>query len=245
MQDDTQYPILVISLADDIARRAAIQKQLEAWGFAFRFVDAVDGRAGIAPEFEALLDRRSTERNIARQLSDREYACALSHRKAYEEITTHGLPGAIVLEDDAILEDRFRAFVETRAYLSEPMILLYHTFTRILRGSEKPFGALGRLGRIANLPRGAVGYSLDANAARQLLQATTPIRRDADWPTDLHPLGAWALCPCAISHPPQTLEQSNLEEERDQLRRQQGRKSFGRLFTPLYWRTRISVRYCR
>src|SRR5690625_2398520 len=108
----TSWPIFVISLTDAHERRSRIAEQCAELGLASEMVDGSDGRAGLPPEFETETDRNATQRRLGRQVTDAEFACALSHRRIYERITCHGLPGAIVLEDDVIISPCFIDFVK-------------------------------------------------------------------------------------------------------------------------------------
>ena len=84
-KNEPGWPILVISLQDAAERRAAVSRQLDALGLPFEFRDAIDGRSGLPAAYESQLDRPGTEAHFGRQMSDGEYACALSHLAAYRE----------------------------------------------------------------------------------------------------------------------------------------------------------------
>jgi len=120
------FPIIVISLRDSVARRDAISKMWHNLELPFRFHDAVDGRRGLPPECEKEVDRALTQRTLDRGMSDTEYACALSHFAVYEHILKNKLAGAIVLEDDAIVGAGFRKFVTNKHYLNYNMVFLAH-----------------------------------------------------------------------------------------------------------------------
>ena len=104
------WPIYVISLGDASERRKPLLEALSAFGFDYRLFDAVDGRKGLPAKFEEYVDRKKTRENIARDMTDAEYACALSHFMIFREIDSMKLPGAIILEDDAILQPQFAEF---------------------------------------------------------------------------------------------------------------------------------------
>lgn len=129
--DETPWPIFVISLAAAQERRRAISAQLQALGLPFILFDAIDARQGVPPEYEALIDRAGTQRNLGRPMSSGEYGCALSHLLVYRRICEEGLPGAIVLEDDAVVGPAFKSFVDQQAYRSAPFIQLDHLHARI------------------------------------------------------------------------------------------------------------------
>ena len=124
------WPIFVISLKDAHERRAKIRKALDDRGLEYEIMDAVDGRGGLPEEYEGILNRAGTHAAFTRDMSDTEYACALSHMSVYEQIVERHFPGAIVLEDDAILSPLFDEFLEARGYLQGKLIQLadWHGF---------------------------------------------------------------------------------------------------------------------
>lgn len=91
---------LVISLADDHTRQAAMRPQLEALGLDFRFVDAVDGRA--LTSWPAQYDRRRRLRHFGFDMSPGEIGCFLSHRRIWEHVVKTEKT-VLVLEDDALV----------------------------------------------------------------------------------------------------------------------------------------------
>ena len=94
-------PVFVVSLPDCIDRREVIARALHHLGIEFEFVDAVDGRHGLDPQYEDQIDRVATRR-AGRILSDAEFACALSHISVYQRIVLENIAYALILEDDAV-----------------------------------------------------------------------------------------------------------------------------------------------
>lgn len=115
-----RWPIWVVSLPSAQDRRALIARNFAAAGLEFEFFDAIDGRKGLAPEYEAMVDRVRTLERDGTPMTDGEYACALSHQAVYLRIIEEDLPGAIVLEDDAMLTPAFRQFYLERGYEAAP-----------------------------------------------------------------------------------------------------------------------------
>ena len=105
--NNTAWPIFVISLKDATERRENITKQLNDCNLPFSIMDAIDGRKGLPAPFEPMVDRDPSRSRISRGLTDGEFACALSHMAVYRHVVENNLPGAIVLEDDAILTPLF------------------------------------------------------------------------------------------------------------------------------------------
>lgn len=200
--DVTPWPILVISLEIAVERRAEITAQMRAAGLSFSFVDAVDGRKSLPPEWEPMIDRQGALRHYGYGMSDGEFACALSHQLAYARILDQGLPGAVVLEDDAILTPEFAAFYWQGKYREADFIQLFCFAARLWRGRGRRILPGVRLFRLAENPFGNVGYSLSHRAASLLRDAAKPLRARADWPADLTRVGAMLTVPSILRHPP-------------------------------------------
>ena len=211
------WPILVVSLADAAERRLAMRAQLEALGLPFSFLDAVDGRRGRGPRFEAVVDRPGTLANLRHPLSDVEYACALSHQLAYAAIVDNGWPGAIILEDDALLTDRFRSFCETRGYEAAPLIQLFYSDAIVWKTGQRSTPA-ARLHRLAARAWGTVAYSISAEAAATMRAHSLPLKSQADWPCDsARIIGHYVTEPRLALHADPAATESAIHDAREQL----------------------------
>lgn len=210
------WPIFVVSLSHAKARRAAISAQLRALNLAFEMVDAIDGRAGLPADFEDKVDRPGTIVAYGRPLSDGEYACALSHLSIYGRIIEDGLPGAVVLEDDAIVGGDFARFIRDRSYACAPLIQLDHYHARTPRFGLAPQDAgvtlLKKLARNAFLTS---GYTISREGAEFILARALPLRQPADWPCDLCLLGPYCADPRLVDHPRAAADLSSLRAERE------------------------------
>lgn len=208
------WPIWVISLTDNIDRRGAISKQFESLGLDFSFLDAIDGRVGLPAEFEVEVDRPGTLARHGYPMSDGEYACALSHQHAYREIAKQRLPGAVILEDDAILTQRFREFCDTRSYEAAPLIQFFFFDAQIWKGRAINTSCT-RLQRLFTSAWMAVGYSISAEAAATMLKESSPLRGRADWPCDTANLiGHYITMPRIVLHPDPEASVSTLDASR-------------------------------
>ncbi len=209
------WPIFVVSLTDATARRAAISTALGDRSLAFQFIDAVDGRSGLPPEYEEFVDRKKTVDTLGHSLTDGEYACALSHMSIYRRILEAGLPGALVLEDDAILTSLFDEFLAAEGWMAADLVQLDHFVGDVWRG-ERPFRLSERLilrkaARNASL---TTGYSISSRGADFLLNMGLPLCGPADWPADTTEIGAMLALPRVVDHPPVGGANSTLEADR-------------------------------
>ena len=211
------WPILVVSLADAVERRRKISAQLDALGLPFAFLDAVDGRDALAPRFEAQIDRRGTLAKLRHPLSDLEYACALSHQLAYQEIVDKGWPGAIILEDDALLTRNLARFYEGRVYDAAPLIQLFY-FDAVAWKFGGRSTVAAKLVRLASPAWSTVGYSISAKAAATMRAYGVPLRSQADWPCDTTRLiGHYVTEPRLVLHADPATTNSAIHEAREKL----------------------------
>ncbi|HHW34411.1 MAG TPA: glycosyltransferase family 25 protein [Paracoccus solventivorans] len=231
------WPIFVISLVDAQDRRDFIRKQCAAFGLDFEIIDAIDGRDGLPPELESKIDRVGAQAYMGRLMTDAEFACALSHQLAYERIVKNNLPGAIVLEDDAILTEAFADFIHSEGYLVADFIQMDHRNARHWPWKKKyRFRQIG-LQQLAQNAGLATAYSLSNHAAQFVLSQSQPLKGHADWPCDMTPLRPLVAVPRLATQPPLDVIQSTLEAGRLQSiseHRKQNRR--GRFVTADYWR---------
>jgi len=237
------WPILVLSLEGDEARRAPLLGSLAAMGLEAEVLIGVDGRAGLPEWAEAEVDRARAVR-YGRAMTDGELACALSHRRAYRRIVERGLPGALILEDDAIVEETFARFTEARGYDAGEIVVLGHRKTWVRRGTAAELAPGLGARRLVATPIGAYGYSLSARGARHLIDHATPVRAPADWPCDISRLTALASEAQIVTHPEELDGQSHLDRGRRGKTRQRGRHArfLRRDYWAGWWRKRLGRR---
>jgi len=238
------WPILVVSLPSDSERRSRIGSQLRDLSLPFTFVDAIDGRTGLSQDNFALVDQDGARKNIGRALTSPEIGCALSHLKVYRLILDQGLEGAIVLEDDAVLLPDFRTFIDCRGYLEAPLLQLEYAGTRVFPGRGRSALPHYRTARVATQSHLTVAYSINAFAARHLLEVALPLSGPADWPCDTIKVGHKVLIPKLVRHPEGNDDQSHIAASRN-LARAQGESRGGFLtegYWRMWWRKLLSVR---
>lgn len=216
-----------------------MQKQLEQLAIPFEFVDAIDGRTGLASELEGMIDRPGTEAEFGRRMTDAEYACALSHMSIYRQILNNDLPGVIVLEDDAILGPLFKEFLDMKGYEAGDLIQLDHwkggVWKHLRRYKLSANIELARASKNADL---TTGYTISQAAAAHILQHGLPLRAPADWPCDVSSLQTMLALPRVVDHPQVGGGESFIETERASIERkprQKGNRS-RRFFKRNYWR---------
>lgn len=228
--------ILVISLLRSPDRREVISSRLNGLGLDFAFVDAVDARALSTESVREIQLAQRTHRDYGRLMGPTEISCAMSHVAAYREIANSKLDGAIILEDDAIIDNRFRALFNWLQaqrpslrglfllgggeYLEKGVVKNYFDFAILAKTpelSDPSWGAFFRVDRCFDRLARACGYFIDQESAARLFENNSPPKALADdWPFFIRQ--GWItpyLCrPYLIEHPLLISGQSLLQEDR-------------------------------
>lgn len=102
-------PIYIVSLKHDIQKRDIIKCKLDNLQIPFEFVDAVYGKE-LAQDFFDQLNPLGKSLETGASPTPGEVGCTLSHLKVYALMLQRKQRWACVLEDDAILDDRFKDF---------------------------------------------------------------------------------------------------------------------------------------
>lgn len=232
MREQAQLPIFVISLADAHHRQSRIASALEAHGLAYEFVPAVDGRNGLDPTLEKLIDRRAGARNMRYEMTDAEFACALSHQSVYRLVCDRKIPAAIVLEDDAEVSAEFATLARGNGCTQASLILFQHQIARVFLSKPLSLDAGITAYPLATSPTLAGAYSVRLDGAERLAALSYPISRAADWPIDIATIGAYAVHPIIVPPAPDAKRTSTLEPQRQKA----GKASIRRIFERGYFR---------
>lgn len=220
----SQIPCYVVNLASDTERRSSMEAMLAQHGLSATFFTAVDGRIMAEDELESHVDRVKAEREYG-PLTRAEIGTSLSHIEIYRDMVKHGIPHAVILEDDVCLREGFPALLDTTNPASlaqtfspdEPAMLQLTHVDRAYRGSTRH--TLGSMGSIVR-PYGNVwltsGYFITLAAARRLATELYPVWTVADhWGRfeERGYLKIWALTPHPVWES-EHAQQSNISPQR-------------------------------
>ena len=191
-------PVVVLSLPDCHDRRARVSAALDGLGLPFEFVDAVDGRRGLPPEYESQIDR-PLARKLGRNFSDVEFACALSHINIYRRIVSENIDYALVMEDDAVPQPDLVGYLAGKHYEGASLTQLVCHNRRVAyvrRSGAKSF--LDSHRSYLRAPKmkvsGASGYVISRRAAKHFVKNALPVTCAADWPDCIEALIARQEC---------------------------------------------------
>ena len=176
-------PIFVVSLVREMERRARMRKELEAWRLDFDFFDAVDGAELAEDCYHHRMQEQWWRVMRGRRLSPGEIGCFLSHYALWQHLVDTGTQHAIVLEDDAVLEDGFPVIIDA-------ILKTYPDWDIVLLSPKKRYSAHRELAvldgqrflvRYRRRVGGCVGYLIRLEAAKVLLHYCWRIRAPIDW----------------------------------------------------------------
>lgn len=104
--------IYVISLERDTEKRKVIKETLQGFNLNFSFIKAINGITLLESQIN-LIRKRSVGAVASRGFpaTAGEIGCILSHVKAYQKVLEDNRRWACILEDDVILDERFKVFI--------------------------------------------------------------------------------------------------------------------------------------
>lgn len=229
--------IFVISLPDS-DRRSIIDSSLSSLGLDFEFFDAKD--PGFVKKNEHLISRKKMNFNVGWNVDDYCFGASLSHAFLYKKIVDEKIENAIILEDDAILNDDFAKLVngfylENSGYDFILLCYINLSFWKFIKKIPL-FGKFNFI-KFMNIPGNAAAYFVNHVGAKKMLENIFPISDFADWPKDISKINSAAIYPRIVNHPPITEENSFIEKQRKKAKnakKKNGLRKFIYEISPLF-----------
>jgi glycosyl transferase family 25 len=233
-------PVFVISLPGS-SRFASLEGRLIEFDIPFERIDAIDGSRIGDKELPKLYDQERVLTNIGRPMTRGEIGNALSHRKVWRTIIEHKLLAALVLEEDAIIDQTFCSFLRTIQEIPSKVGFL-SLYTQGGRVFQRPSAVLGgvRLYRAAiGLPN-TVAYVITSTYAQMLINRGTRVDHPTDWPMSYLDREQYLAFPMPVSH---NYDKSVIEADRSTMIRQQRKpiKTLWPSWIPLWLRAIADV----
>lgn len=178
--------IFVINLLRDIDRKNHIIKILKPLNVDYEFFEAVDGKQLSQSEITKIYDSKTAKKLRKVDLLIGEIGCSLSHLGVYKKMLAQGIQQAIILEDDAVIEDGFLQVInEIRHFPNDwELILLGHGNAKydckIKQTTLNNLPDYYLYQSIAKLP-GMYGYIINQQGATKILDANQKIYHCIDY----------------------------------------------------------------
>lgn len=171
-------PIYIISLKDHNHKREKIIKQIKNLGQDnYEIIDAFDGRGMNFPQFPNYM--RSLRLSLyGKDLIGPEFGCFLSHKKIYQKMVNEKVPYALVLEDDAKLNENFFQILEILLNKYPEFDLV--RFLGKYKIEKKPKRKILKLSsfnliRLHGSPGGTYAYVISQSGAKKMLSKMNKI----------------------------------------------------------------------
>ncbi|MBR2655838.1 MAG: glycosyltransferase family 25 protein [Loktanella sp.] len=236
-------PVFILSLEDAVVRRAPLIADFFSRGVPYEIWNAVDGRYGWPAIYDRLVSRDAARHNLGREIGTAELACSLSHHLIYRAVIERRLNAAVILEDDAIVGDRFFDFLQRGQYPKCDLLLLDHSRALVRRTGQLNLSEGTILHRCACSPHKTTGYLVTQEGASRLVDHSTPVAGLADWPMDISVLRTYAASPKLVDHPDDATAASDIRENRQKLQIASKRRDPKRFLKLSYWQKTLNKRF--
>ncbi|WP_438334579.1 glycosyltransferase family 25 protein [Edwardsiella tarda] len=204
----------VVNLEKDIQKRKDITNECNKSNIEFDIIEAISGAMLKQDELDLLIDKKAQF-----YLTKGEIGCSLSHLSIYKRIISENIPYALILEDDAILNDGVNDVISAIESIIDPeknhAYLLYKT-GYVYQNIEIKLSDKYRLYE-SNAPTYTHGYVITNKTARLITSINTPVRFEADAWRNFYfekNIRTYSLNLDLITSRDQSKESSTIEEER-------------------------------
>jgi glycosyl transferase, family 25 len=223
--------VFLINLDRSPDRLAHMQVQARVAGIEFERVPGIDGRTMVEPFLG---------NTFASYMSPGERGCYASHLLCCQKIIEEGLPYAMILEDDAVLEERTTEIIVNAVKIAPKNWDFIH-LSGITRHATQTVGSVGGGRELVYFSRRppylATGYLMSAAGALKFL---APLHREV--PNDIDVRRQWlfkfnvlGVVPCLVASP--GMFQSVAEHDENMETRFRVYERSGR-FADWFWRAK-------
>ena len=172
----TRYMIYVINLSKDIERRIFIEQQLIIKNIEFQFIEAIEGNRLNDGDLNIFSNKSIMK------LHANEFACILSHQKAWKKFLETKNDWAIFCEDDVHFSSYLNGFLEKINIDTQRVyVLRLETFksSAIFSSASQPLGNRTIRTMLSN-QGGTAGYLINRATAEALIAAVPQMENALD-----------------------------------------------------------------
>lgn len=176
-----EVPVFVVNLERNQERRRFAVQHLANLGIEARVFPATDGKQLNRSELEqkGIYNDKLAHEKFSRSLSSAEIGCMLSHLRLYQYLRDQGIGMALILEDDAVLDNeivvRLPKLIHGLPSDWDVVQLIYEC-----RDYERVSPGVVRFLSERCMPVASGGYLVRASGIEKLLKEAYPLRYPAD-----------------------------------------------------------------
>lgn len=181
-----KFNVFLINLDRSTERLQRASEQIEAAGFTFERVPAVDGATLTDEKIAKVFDAKAAAKRFHYDLTAGEVGCYLSHVKCWEKIIDDNLDYAVILEDDLLLDTQFASVISAIPQLKSDWHYLKLSCPFKPRPYKTTETVIGKdnleisLVNYNKSPTGTVAQVVSREGAKRLLAKKPPFFRPID-----------------------------------------------------------------
>lgn len=168
--------VFVVNMDKDTERREHSIRECSRRGLTPEIISAVNGRTLSEDELGNLVDPL-----LSQGLTSSEIGCSLSHLKIYNKMIEENIPLALVLEDDAQLDESIGEVLDyiERLNSNKPSVTILGEVRKYIKLGK---GRINEKYSIVNVTQASLAhcYVINLDGARKLAHFLTPVWLEAD-----------------------------------------------------------------
>lgn len=174
------WPVYIISLPQDIARRKSAEKQLKSHGVQYEIIHGVYGKNLLDGQIQRVY--KQVWWKFPRQLTYSEVGCYLSHLKIWQSIIDNSIDGAFILEDDFILRDDFKSILELLTVAPKWDLIKLHSQENYNMAELDKYNLVNQYDIVKpySIPLRTLAYGVTNAGARKLVNRNKRFSRPVD-----------------------------------------------------------------
>jgi len=229
--------VFLINLDEREDKFQSVKGQLDALGVDFERISAVRGADLSEDDINSAYSSLMNKKKYLKEMSVGEVGCYLSHRKAWEKIVDENLDFAVLIEDDAKLQDGFESVLDLLAGLINWDYVKLHGG----RGGRKVSESLAittehNLVHYDNVPVSTLAQGISLRGAKKLLEFSSPFYRPVDVDIQLY----WEKNIDVLGVEPKLVDKADFDSDIDNMSKGRGRAKKSGFWQRLIYRTILS-----
>lgn len=159
----------------------SINQQCHSLGIRCNRIAATDGKLLFENEKKKFYNHKKNKEKYHKVLTNGELGCYLSHLACWKKIIADNLDFALILEDDALLENTLPQFIELVGKLAPEWDYIKLSHGRKIKAiGESLIDQNLTLGTCLKLPSTTTGQFVSKAGAQKLIDSALPISRPVD-----------------------------------------------------------------
>jgi glycosyl transferase family 25 len=233
-----KYKIFLINLDEREDKFKSVKVQLDALGIDFERISAVRGVDLTEDDINSAYSSVINKNKYLKEMSVGEIGCYLSHRKVWAKIVDENLDFAVLIEDDAKLQDGFENVFELLNSLDNWDYVKLNGG----RGGRKVIESLAMTSKHSlvhydKAPVSTLAQGISLRGANKLLKFSRPFYRPVDVDIQLY----WEKNIDVLGIEPKLVDKADFDSDIDNMSKGRGRSKKSGFWKRLTYRLALSL----